>query len=274
MKRGAFNCKLTDVNVRRSKRLMGVPAPEFLLPVYRQPWWRAIPAYEPLEEAVDTQRAPGPPDTMQHSPLPPPVFSVPNRRRWSEKASMDWPTVAPEHLEQDTEEDMKQGDEQHGKQDATTEVKVEQDTTEKFTQDKVQRSGDTVAEDSESSVQGSLMLRTPRTPPVRTPRTPRTPMKPRTASTPPSPAVTEYATTEVKFEQDTFQRSGFTDAEDSECSGQGSPMPRTPNAQVSTPSSTNVQVSTPNSVSTMDSAYQDFCSRRDAFLNECCSRLF
>ena len=262
MKRRAANCKLTENNVRRSKRLMGVPAPDFQLPVYRQPWWRAIPAYEP-EDVVHLQRAP--PDSVQRSPLPLPAFSVPHRRCWSKKASMHWPTVARQHLEQATNtkvENRKQGIEQHAPW-------VERHSCRGRGRSTGWASASSTlviagprcnadAEDSESSVQGSLMPTTPRTPP--------------------SPSVAEFATTEVQFEQDTDQRSGFTDADGSQFSGEGPPMPGTPRTPVSTPRSVTMSTPrtpgrTPSSVSTLDSAYQDFCSRRDAFLNECCSQL-
>ena len=185
---------------------MGLPAPDYSVPAYRQP----------LREEVAS------------------AFSL-RHRRWGKKVSMLWPLVylvqeqdANTKVE-DTKLDTKQEGEQHAKQereqDTVTEVKFEQDTEVLFAQD-----------------------------------------------------------TEVKVEQDTEMT--VPDAEESEFSVQGTPMPRTPR---SSPSSATSEPRTPplptspgNSPSSptselsglsMDIAYQDFCSRRDAFLAQCCNRL-
>ena len=215
---------------------MGLPAPDYPLPVYRQPLQEAVrlegalpitaAKHKPLEEAMDLQAASQ--ETVAQNftqatndkPLAL-AFSV-RRRRWSKKATIHWPALAlsmpplgyiVQDLKQDantkvedTKQDTQQGSEQHAKQemeqDANTEVKFEEDT-------------------------------------------------------------------EVKFEQDSVQRSGFTDAEDSEFSVERSPMPRTPRTPRTSPGSATSDFSG----FSMDSAYEDFRSRRDAFLAQCCCRL-
>ena len=75
------------------------------------------------------------------------------------------------------------------------------------------------------------------------------------------PVFTPTMDTDAK---DSITPTMDTDADDSEFSVQCSPTPRTP--PMTAPSSTTSEFSGLS----VDSAYQDFCSRRDAFLAQCC----
>jgi len=183
--------------VRRSKRLLGLPALDTPLPPYRMT--RTLPVTtatcKPLEDAVGLASVP--------------ACSVRRRRRWSTKAAMHWPV---QNTRQEVEQDRIQCPEFTDAERSVSERPVFTPAMDTDAEDLITPTMDTAANNSEFSVQCSP-----------TPRTPPTP---------------------------SFQCSSIL---------------RT--APMTSPSSTTSEFSGLS----MDSAYQDFCSRRDAFLAHCCS---
>ena len=194
---------------------MGLPAPEYPLPPYRQtlaqPVVVAKNCTEHTAEDCSTQTSV---QRSQRSAFA--AFSV-RSCRWSRKAAMDWPTLA-----------LTLSPLTYTVQEALEVVSVEQGT-----QQDVKFQHDTGRDTKQEVVQDMKQ------------------------------GVVQDTKQEVKFEHNTgreVQQHIKDEIADSEFSVPFSPMPTI------VPSSATSDFSG----SSLDSDYQDFCSRREAFLCQCC----